>query len=126
MATERRLRRKLLEWLRRYLPLEIVGWTSQLGAAGLAYVWTGSLAAAAVAATVGSSVGYSLPAYVSAVRWSALEHRDLPRPARVAVSNLLALRSLAVEFGPAELLDSLVVRPMLIYAAPLMLGNVVL
>jgi hypothetical protein len=41
------------------------------------------------------------------------------------VSNLLALRSLTVEFGPAELVDSLMVRPMLIYVAPALLGNVV-
>jgi hypothetical protein len=39
---------------------------------------------------------------------------------------VLALRSLAVEFGPAEAVDSLLVRPMLMYATPLMLNNIVL
>jgi hypothetical protein len=89
-------------------------------------MWTGSLAAAAVTATVGSSVAYYLPAYISAVRWAASTAPQRPWPARVGLSHLLALRSLTIEFGPAELVDSLVVRPMLIYAAPMMLNNVVL
>jgi hypothetical protein len=126
MAIEPRVRQKLTEWLRRYLPLEIAGWTAELGGAAVAYLWTGSLAAAAVAATIGSSVGYYLPAYVNAVRWSSAAQSHRPWQARFAVSNALALRSLTVEFGPAELVDTLVVRPMLIYAAPMMLGNVVL
>ena len=126
MANERRARRKLMEWLRRYLPLEIAGWVGQFGSAGLAYLSTGSLAAAAVAATVGSSVGYYLPAYVTAVRWAADTQSHRPWPARTALSHLLAVRSLTIEFGPAEVIDSLLVRPALIYAAPLMLNNVVI
>ncbi len=54
------VRGKANEWLRRYLPLEIAGWIGELGAAALVYLWTGSLAAAAAAATIGSSVGYYL------------------------------------------------------------------
>ena len=121
MANLRRARLKALEWLKRYLPLEIAGWVGELGGAALAYWWTGSLAAAAVAATVGSSVGYYLPAYISAVRWSA----SAVPGRRAGLSHLLALRSLTIEFGPAELVDSLVVRPALIYAGPVMLNHVV-
>jgi hypothetical protein len=126
MAVEGRVRSKLSEWLRRYLPLEIAGWIGLLGSAGSAYLLTGSLAAAAAAATVGSSVGYYLPAYVIAVRWSADAHQHLPWLARTALSHLQALRSLTVEFGPAESIDSLLVRPMLIYATPLLLNHVLL
>ena len=126
MVFDGRGRRKLIEWLRRYLPLEIAGWVGELGAAALTYAWTGSLAAAAAAATIGSSVGYYLPAYVSAVRWSSNLESDRRWPARTLRAHLLALRSLTVEFGPAEVIDSLAVRPALIYAAPLMLDHVVL
>lgn len=126
MATGGRTRRKAMEWLRRYAPLEITGWIGELGAAGLVYLWTGSLAAAAAAATIGSSVGYYLPAYVTAVRWAADLERHRPWPARIGVAHMLAIRSLAVEFGPAEAVDSLVVRPALIYAGPLLLDHVLL
>ena len=126
MATQSRARRKLMEWLRRYLPLEIAGWIGELGAAAVAYSWTGSLAVAAVAATIGSSVGYYLPAYISAVRWGSSVEQHRPWPARTALAHFLALRSLTIEFGPAEVVDSLLVRPALIYSAPLMLDHVVL
>lgn len=119
------VRRKAMEWFRRYLPLEIAGWIGEFGAAGLAYTWTGSLAVAAAAATIGSSAGYYLPAFVNAMRWSAAAQQHRPWPGRLAVSTALTLRSLTVEFGPAELVDSLVIRPMLIYVAPVLLGNVV-
>jgi len=126
MGMERSWRVRAREWLRRYLPLEIAGWIGELGAAALAYMWTGSLAAAAVAATVGSSVGYYTPAYISAVRWSTSADQGRSWLARTGMGHLLALRSLTVEFGPAEVIDSFLVRPALIYAAPVMLDQVVL
>jgi hypothetical protein len=43
----------------------------------------------------------------------------------VLVSNLVALRSVAVEFGPAELIDSIAVRPVAFYAGPLIFDNTI-
>jgi hypothetical protein len=129
-------RTKVIEWIRRYLPLEIAGWVGELGAAGIAYAGTGSLAMAAVAATIGSSIGYYLPAYVNAFRWT---WPTTPSPVaslaptssrtwlgRVAITKLLALRSLTMEFGIAEVIDSALVRPALIFAAPVLLDHVLL
>lgn len=65
----RRIGRKSSEWLRRYLPNEIVGTVGELGGAGVAYLMTGSFVAAAIAGTVGASVGYYAVAYGTAVRW---------------------------------------------------------
>ena len=41
------------------------------------------------------------------------------------MANLLALRSVAVEFGPAELIDSLAVRPVAFYIGPLIFHNTI-
>ena len=71
---------KLREWLRRYLPCEIVGTVGELGGAAVAYLATGSLAAAAITATIGASAGYYATAYVSAVRWSYRDHDHRPGP----------------------------------------------
>lgn len=117
-------RDKIMEWVRRYLPLELAGWVGELGGAAAGYWWTGSLAAAAVSATIGSLLAYYVPAYVNAVRWSLPAHRGRRFAARHGMANLLAARSIAVEFGPGEVVDSLL-RPVLIYAGPLLLGNVV-
>jgi hypothetical protein len=113
---------KLREWVRRYLPCEIAGTVGEFGGAAVAYLTTGSLAAAAITATVGASAGYYSTAYVSALRWSSEESRGR-WPSRVLMANLLALRSVAVEFGPAELIDSVAVRPVAFYVGPLMFHN---
>lgn len=114
-----------MEWVRRYLPNEIVGTLGELGGAAAAYVATDSLAVAAIAASVGATVGYYAAAYLSAVR-GAYREQGARRPAmRALVANLLALRSVLIEFGPAELLDSIFVRPLAFYFGPLVFGNVV-
>ncbi|WP_024448417.1 hypothetical protein [Mycolicibacterium iranicum] len=115
---------KVKEWVRRYLPCEIAGTAAEFGAAALTYLATGSLALAAVAATVGASIGYYAAAYISALRWSFRDQAHRQGARRVAVSSLLALRSVAVEFGPAELIDSVAVRPLAFYVGPMMFGNV--
>jgi hypothetical protein len=113
------------EWVRRYLPCEIAGTVGELGGAAVAYLATGSLAAAAITATIGASGGYYAVAYVSALRWSYRGNDDRRWPSRVLVSSLFALRSVAVEFGPAELIDSVAVRPVAFYVGPLIFHNTI-
>lgn len=96
-----------------------------MGGAAIAYAATGSLAAAAITATIGASAGYYAAAYVSALRWTYRDHDHRRWPSRLLVSNLLALRSVAVEFGPAELIDSLAVRPVAFYVGPLIFHNTI-
>ena len=116
---------KLREWVRRYLPCEIAGTVGELGGAAIASLATGSLAAAAITATVGASLGYYATAYVSALRWTYRDHADRRWLSRMLISNLLALRSVAVEFGPAELIDSVAVRPIAFYVGPSIFDNTV-
>jgi hypothetical protein len=115
----------LREWVRRYLPCEIAGTVGELGGAAVAYLATGSLAAAAITATIGASAGYYGAAYITALRWSYRDHEHRRWLSRVLVSNLMALRSVAVEFGPAELIDSLAVRPIAFYVGPSLFDNTV-
>lgn len=126
MADNYLLRRKILEWVRRYLPCEIAGTVGEIGGAGLLFVLTESFGAAAVAGTVGASVGFYAIAYRNAVRVSYAAATGRRWPVRVAAANALALRSVAVEFGPAELVDSLLVRPLAYYLGPALLGTAVL
>jgi hypothetical protein len=118
-------RKKIVEWVRRYLPCEIAGTAGELGGAGIAYLLTGSLAAAAVVATIGASVGYYAAAYGAAVRTTYRAHLHLPRMRRAVTANGLALRSIAIEFGPAEVIDSLLIRPPAYYLGPILFGGTV-
>ena len=43
---------------------------------------------------------------------------------RLVVANLFAVRSVAIEFGPAELIDSIAIRPLAYYFGPMIFGNV--
>jgi hypothetical protein len=118
------LRRKALEWLRRYAPNEIASRIIELGGAALTYHLTGSYAATVVVGTIGASVGYYATAYVNGVRWAYCTHAERRRPMRMLVANALALRSIAIEFGPAEAIDSILIRPVLLYAGPYLVGSV--
>jgi hypothetical protein len=121
----RQRRAQVGEWIRRYLPCEIAGTAGEFGAAAVAYLATGSLAAAAVAATIGASGGYYAAAFVNALRWSYRDQAHRQPPARLLFASLIALRSVAIEFGPAELIDSIAVRPLAFYLGPALFGNVV-
>jgi hypothetical protein len=123
LGIQRRNRHKIFEWLRRYAPNEIAGWVGQLGAAAAAYALTGSYAAAVIAATIGASAGYYAAAYFNGVRWSYRAQAGRSWPMRVLVANGLAARSIAVEFGPAEAIDSITIRPIALYLGPLVVGN---
>ena len=118
-------RQQIGEWVRRYLPCEIAGTVGEFGAAAVAYLTTGSLAAAAVAATIGASGGYYAAAYLTALRWSYRDQAHRQTLARIVFAGLFALRSVAIEFGPAELIDSIAVRPLAFYLGPALFGNVV-
>lgn len=122
-GTQRRIRHKVFEWLRRYAPNEIAGWVGQVGAAMAVHALTGSYAAAVVAATIGASAGYYAAAYVNGVRWAYRAQIGRSRPMRLLVANGLTARSIAVEFGPAETIDSITIRPLALYLGPLIVGN---
>jgi hypothetical protein len=125
MDTERSTGKKVLEWLRRYLPCEIAGTTCEFGGAAIAYLVTGSFAAAAIVATIGASFGYYAAAYGAAVRTTYRGHMQLPMAQRALTANGLALRSIAIEFGPAEVVDSLLIRPLAFYLGPVLFGGMV-
>jgi hypothetical protein len=125
MDTERSTGKKLLEWLRRYLPCEIAGTTCEFGGAAIAYASTGSFAAAAIVATIGASAGYYAAAYITAVRTTYRAHFHLPTARRALTANGLALRSVAIEFGPAEVIDSGLIRPLAFYLGPILFGGMI-
>jgi hypothetical protein len=123
MGTQRRIRSKFFEWLRRYAPNEIAGWVGQVAAAAAVHAMTGSYAAAVLAATIGASAGYYATAYFNGVRWAYRAQAGRHWPMRMLVANGLAARSIAVEFGPAEAIDSVTIRPAALYLGPLVVGN---
>jgi hypothetical protein len=91
-------------WLRRYAPAEIVALVTAAAGYLLVHAATENAGAAAYGATIGDNVGY----------YGMLALREL------AAGR--SLRGLAVEFGPAEALDSAVVRPACVALSTAALG----
>ncbi len=111
-----------LPWLRRYGPCEALSTFGAFGCAWFALTLTGSLAAAAVGGVIGGTVGfYAMPA-VRAFR-SYLAVLTGTRGRRLVVALGLTTRSLLIEFGPAEFVDSALLRPGLLYLGPMVLGS---
>jgi hypothetical protein len=97
------------EWLWRYGPAEAAATAGAVGAA----IAVGPWAPAAVIAYAGA-IGEGLGFYaVILVR----ELRRCPGPRRRTVAGLL------VEFGPAEIADTVAVRPLAMYLGPLLIGH---
>jgi len=111
-----------LPWLRRYAPCEALSTFGAFGCAWLALTMTGSLAAAAVGGVLGGTVGfYAVPAARAFRAYRAV--LTGARARRVVVAVGLTTRSLLIEFGPAECVDSALLRPGLLYLGPLVLGS---
>jgi hypothetical protein len=108
-APQRRGRIRL--WLRRYAPAEVAAALGAVASAAGADQF-GMPAATAYAATIGSGIAF----------YAVLLVHDVRRPGLRTVGS--AARGLAVEFGPAEVLDTLAVRPGAMLLGPLLLGGV--
>jgi hypothetical protein len=97
--------RGILFWVRRYLPAELIG-TAVLLVAGLGVmVWTDHPFAVAAAAVVGENIGF----YGVLATVVLLEQRRLGRTGFRVVAATAVL--LIAEFGGAEVLDTLLIRP---------------
>lgn len=107
-------RRGVVFWIVRYLPAEIVG-TASMVLAGLAVtLWTSEPALIALAALLGEIVGFYA---VLAITIYAEQSSVSPNRRRAVGRTFLLL---VAEFGAAELLDTLLIRP-----AALMIGVVI-
>jgi hypothetical protein len=107
------------EWVGRYGPAELLALIGALAGWLVADVATGNALVAAYAAAIGDNVAYYgfLATRDMRARWSAA-------PGSRLGAGVRAFAALALEFGPAEALDSLVVRPACVAAGVAALGPV--
>jgi hypothetical protein len=118
-----RLPRRLRGWLRRYLPAELSGTASALVAAELALMASHSLAVAALCGSIGETAGYYAASIVRDVTAHYRLHLGHDARRRFGLTCLTSLRSLLIEFGPAEAVDGAFVRPYLLWVSPQIVGQ---
>jgi ornithine decarboxylase len=111
---------RVREWIGRYLVAELAGLTTALLAALAVTSWDpDQLAVAAYASALGEGVGFYAGFLV--VRYLR-EEIDGPPRRRIAVIVAAAV----VEFGPAEIVDTVLIRPAAMYLASWATGNVII
>ncbi|HEY6748139.1 MAG TPA: hypothetical protein VI357_20785 [Mycobacteriales bacterium] len=110
------VRDKLREWGRRYLLAEVAGTIAALTAALAVHALTGSLASAAVAGSVAESVGYYGVVLRRILPVLLRRHAGAGRLSRLVRTGRDVLTEVS-DFLAAELLDTLLVRPGLIFLA---------
>ncbi|GAA3642447.1 hypothetical protein GCM10022200_27840 [Microbacterium awajiense] len=98
-------RRGLAFWIARYLPAEIVGTAAMVLAGFGVTAWTTNPVAIAAAALIGEIVGFYTVLAVTI--YTEQSHVALGWRRAIGRTGLL----LVAEFGPAELLDTLLIRP---------------
>jgi len=110
--------------MRRYLPAEVAGLSTALIAAAASMArWPHGLAQAALAAAIGEAFGF-----YGAFVWRQMRARHglAPTARAKARQMMIILGGLVVEFGPAELVDTLFVRPVAMYAMELAFGGIMI
>ena len=109
---------KRSEWLRRYIPAEILGTVTALIGAWSVYAHSHSFIAATASGWLGEGIGFygyfvTLELVTNGKRYH--EHTFVKR---VSLAIAAASTNLLVEFLPAELLDNFIIRPYLLYLLP--------
>lgn len=118
-----RIKKKVREWAVRFAPAEIVGTIAALVCTWVVREMTGSLAVAAVAGAIGETIGYYLTVIVRSALHYYKKYREQVLSKRLRSTVVYTAGDIVTEFGPPELLDSLIVRPWLFYVMPHHIGH---
>jgi len=110
---------RVREWIGRYLVAELAGLTTALLAAIAVTSWDPDrLAIAAYASALAEGVGFYAGFLI--VRYL---REDIDGPPRRRIAVIVA--AAVVEFGPAEIVDTVLIRPAAMFLASLATGNVI-
>ena len=121
----RKVKNKIKEWMKRYLPADILSTVLSLATAWIINRITGDNVLAAFGGSAMASISfYGIIAY-NDVRKS-LKHHKKHDLSYGFVAYFKDLRNLIIEFGPSEILDVLAVRPFFMYLMPKVIGQFLL
>jgi hypothetical protein len=114
--------KKVKKWLSRYVPAEIAAALGALLGAGIFYLATGNRIVAAYTGAMGENIGF----------YGFLALRDIKKNKATYAHQgksfgfkgyIKTVYHLILEFGVAELLDTLFVRPFFLYWFPTFISN---
>ncbi len=108
------IKQKIKEWVERYLPAEIVGTLTAIGVASIAHASNKNAVFAAYAGSIGESIGFYSTIFIQNIIVADKKHKIANKT--FSVSDIpKIIRDIILEFGPAALIDGLVLRPFFMY-----------
>lgn len=112
------IKKKLREWLKRYWLAEVIGLMVSVLLGNIVFFLSGNNIIAAYCATWAENLGY----YGTILR-KDIKARKKKDKEHSAKRILKVLRNIAIEFGPAEYIDSFIVRPFYLATLPYFIPN---
>lgn len=116
------LKQKIKEWLKRYLPAEIVGTLTAVGAASITHVLSDNHLLIAYIGSLGEAVGFYSTVFIQQII-TAGKHRKIKNEQFSLADAFKIITNLVLEFGPAGMIDGFVLRPFFMYFFPMFLKN---
>ncbi len=116
------VKRKIKEWLKRYLPPEIVGTITAIAAATLAHHFTSNGITIAYVATLGESIGFFATVFIQHLIVVIKKNKIIDKSFSFLDFTKI-MGSMAIEYGPAGIIDSFLLRPFFMYIFPSLLSN---
>ena len=114
------IKHKLREWSKRYLPAEIIGTLTAVGAASIAHAFIDNLVLIAYTGSIGEAIGF----YSTVLIQNIIIVVNKNRNTQFSFAHLTKIIAhLLMEFGPAGIIDGLVLRPFFMYLFPILLKN---
>jgi hypothetical protein len=116
------IKQKFKEWIKRYLPSEIIGTTTALTAASIAHLFYKNPVFIAYAGSLGEAIGFYSTVFIQNIIASCKKNKITNR--HLSFSGLIKIIShILLEFGPAGIIDGVLLRPMFMYVFPIYLKN---
>jgi len=112
------LKAKTRQWLMRYIPAEILGTVWAVTTAWVTFIHTHSYLAATASGWVGEGIGFFGYFIISEFLENHRRYSAHPFLKRLSLAIAAAMSNLLVEFLPAEILDNILFRPLLMYVVP--------
>jgi hypothetical protein len=119
------IKQKGKEWLKRYLPSEIIGTVTAMTATVICQQLSKNFVVIAYAGALGESIGFYSTILIQNILIEKKNHKNSAQPFSFHDLYLIVI-NIILEFGPAGIIDGLILRPFFMYVFPLLLKNFML
>jgi hypothetical protein len=116
------MKHKLREWINRYGLAEVISLTATVLSSWLTFELTKNNFTTALMATWAGNIGYFGTILIQDIRLASNLLRSIGKKYSLQ-TFYLNVRALFVEFGVAEIFDTFLIRPTLLYYFPILLAN---